>query len=132
MDTRRDFIFIADLVDVVCKALDGRGSCGAYHISSGSDYSIKELFDATVKCLGVKLDKPVEVKPRLPDDVFTILIDPSKTNADFQWKASTPLEQGVRAAIEWYQKNGITQTFTHLRSAEHEAKPAAQAKGLAA
>ncbi|MCE5279257.1 MAG: NAD-dependent epimerase/dehydratase family protein [Planctomycetaceae bacterium] len=115
MDTRRDFIYIQDLVDCVVPALDGKGHKGAYHISSGSDYSIKELFDATIAALGIKLDKPVEVRPRNPDDTYTILLDPSKTQQDFGWKVKTPLEAGVKAAIEYYQTYGITQTFTHLK-----------------
>ncbi len=115
MNTRRDFIYVNDLVDVVMMALDGRGRRGVYHVSSGSDYSIKELFDATVKALGIRLDRPVEVRERNPDDVFTILIDPSETNRDFGWKTSTPLETGVARAIAWYQAHGITQTFTHLK-----------------
>jgi UDP-glucose 4-epimerase len=41
MDTRRDFVFIDDLVAVVMKAIDGQGASGYYHISSGSDFSIK-------------------------------------------------------------------------------------------
>ncbi|MCR4442595.1 MAG: NAD-dependent epimerase/dehydratase family protein [Peptococcaceae bacterium] len=115
MDTRRDFIYIDDLVDVVMKAVDGRGIKGAYHISSGTDYSIKELFDATVKALNISLEKEVEVRPRNADDVYTILLDPSKTNNDFDWKTSTPLEIGVHKAIEWYKTHGITQTYTHLK-----------------
>lgn len=118
MNTRRDFIFINDLVEVVIKAINGEGEKGYYHISSGSDYSIKELFDETVKALGVSLENEVEVRERNPDDVFTILIDPKKTNQDFNWKVSTPLEEGVRAAVEWYKIYGITQTFTHLRMEE--------------
>lgn len=94
MDTRRDFIFIDDLVEVVLKAIRGMGAKGYYHISSGSDFSIKELFDATVKALGIKLDKDVEVRPRGADDVYTILLDPTKTNRDFQWQTKTPLEEG--------------------------------------
>ena len=120
MDTRRDFIYIDDLVDVVMKALDGTGS-GVYHISSGSDYSIKELFDATIATLGLTLDKPVEVKPRLPDDVFTILIDPSRTNKDFAWKTSTPLSVGVERAIAYYKHFGVSQTFTHLKQVDEPA-----------
>jgi UDP-glucose 4-epimerase len=116
MDTRRDFIYVKDLTAVVIKALNGKGTKGYYHISSGSDYSIKELFDATLKALNIKLDKDVEVRPRGEDDVFTILIDPSKTNTDFDWKVNTPLETGIKAAIEWYKKYGITQTFTHLKT----------------
>ncbi len=116
MDTRRDFIFVDDLIEVVVKALNGMGSPGYYHISSGTDYSIKELFDGTVKALEIQLDEEVEVRPRSEDDVFTILIDPSKTNQDFDWQASTPLEDGIKAAIEWYKEHGITQTFTHLKN----------------
>lgn len=118
MNTRRDFIYVQDLVDVVVKALDGRGHKGFYHISSGGDYSIKELFDATVKAMGIKLENEVEVRERHPDDVFTILLDPSKTNQDFDWKISTPLEEGVARAIAYYQEHGISQTFTHLKGAE--------------
>jgi UDP-glucose 4-epimerase len=116
MDTRRDFIYIQDLVDVVMKAIYGKGEMGFYHISSGSDYSIQELFDAVVKALGIKLDTPVEVRQRHPDDVFTILIDPIKTEKAFDWKVTTPLDVGVKAAIEYYKVYGITQTFTHLKN----------------
>jgi UDP-glucose 4-epimerase len=116
MDTRRDFIFVDDLVAVVIKALKGMGSKGYYHISTGGDYSIKELFDATLKALDIKLEKDVEVRQRGEDDVFTILIDPSKTKKDFEWIPKTPLEDGIKSAIEWYKVNGITQTFTHLKN----------------
>lgn len=118
MDTRRDFIYVDDLVSVVVKAINGEGKKGYYHISSGSDYSIKELFDETLLALNIKLEKEVEVRPRNPDDVFTILIDPSKTNHDFNWKVQTPLRVGVKHAIDWYKKHGITQTYTHLKPVE--------------
>jgi UDP-glucose 4-epimerase len=113
MDTRRDFIFIDDLVDCVMKAVDGTGH-GAYHISSGSDYSIKELFDETVAALRINLERPVEVRPRHPDDAYTILLDPSRTITEFGWRVTTPLKEGVARAIDWYKQYGISQTFTHL------------------
>ncbi len=124
MDTRRDFVYIDDLVDCVMRAVDGKGKKGAYHISSGSDYAIKELFDETINALGMKLEKDVEVRPRLPDDAFTILLDPTKTNADFGWKTSTPLTYGVQKAIDYYQHFGIQETFTHLRQVEDHKKAA--------
>ncbi|HKP38219.1 MAG TPA: NAD-dependent epimerase/dehydratase family protein [Pyrinomonadaceae bacterium] len=119
MDTRRDFVYIDDLVEVVLKAIDGQGERGFYHVSSGSDYSIKELFDATVAALGMNLEKPVEVRPRNPDDAFTILLDPSKTKQDFDWQVRTPLGKGVDAAIRYYGEYGITQTFTHLKHSDN-------------
>jgi UDP-glucose 4-epimerase len=115
-DTRRDFLFVTDLVDVVVKALDGRGS-GAYHVSSGSDVSIKQLFDATTTALNLgEID--VEVRPRAADDAESILLDPSRTNADFDWKTSVSMEDGVAQAIAWYQEHGIEQTYTHLKEEE--------------
>jgi UDP-glucose 4-epimerase len=116
MDTRRDFVFVEDLVDVAMKALDGGGESGAYHVSSGSDVSIKELFDATVKAMAIELEDEVEVRPRNPDDAPSILLDPSKTERDFDWEARTPLEGGVAKAVDYYREHGVAETFTHLKS----------------
>lgn len=115
MNTRRDFVYIDDLIDAVEKAVDGAGTGGFYHISSGADYSIKELFDETVAALGLTLAEPVEQRERNPDDVFSILLDPSRTERELSWRTRTPLARGVRAAIAYYQEYGIAETFTHLR-----------------
>ena len=118
MDTRRDFIFVDDLVDLVLMALEGKGDAGVYHASSGSDYSIKELFDLTVNALAITLDEPVEQRPRSEDDAYTILIDPSKTIDTYGWTPETPLSDGVSRTVEWYRQRGIDQTYTHLKQTE--------------
>jgi UDP-glucose 4-epimerase len=123
VDTRRDFLYVDDLVAVAMKAIDGVGESGIYHVSSGSDVSIKELFDATVNAMGVELDEEVEVRPRNPDDAPSILLDPSKTERDFEWSARTPLEEGVGKAIEYYREYGVTETFTHLKPIEAPERP---------
>jgi UDP-glucose 4-epimerase len=126
MDTRRDFIFVDDLTDCVLKAIDGQGRSGPYHISSGSDYSIKELYDATIKALDLDDLDEVEVRPRNPDDAPTILLDPSQTERDFDWRVTTPLEEGVSRAIDYYREYGIEETFTHLKEVEPADEPADQ------
>lgn len=113
MDTRRDFVFVDDMVDCIVQAVDGKGK-GTYHLSSGSDYSIKELFDETLASLGMQMN--VEVRPRQPDDVFSILLDPSRTKADFGWSVKTPLKKGVDDTIKYYQECGIEETYTHLKA----------------
>jgi UDP-glucose 4-epimerase len=123
MDTRRDFIYVQDLIDLVVAALDGQGEGGAYHASSGSDFSIKELFDATVAALALDPAPEVEVRERNPDDTYTILLDPSRTQAEFSWSPTTPLEQGVAAAVAYYRDHGIEETYTHLKLAD-EKQPA--------
>jgi len=122
MDTRRDFLFIEDMLPVVLQAVDGRGDRGVYHIASGRDFAITELYEATVKALGLTRAGDVEVRPRGLDDAYTILLDPSKTYRDFAWKATTPLEVGVSAAVDWYQRYGVSQTFTHLNLPDKKAR----------
>jgi UDP-glucose 4-epimerase len=118
MDTRRDFIFVDDLVSVVVQAVvDGVGH-GHYHVSTGSDYAIRELFDATTAALGIELEQDVEVRPRSDDDAYTILLDPSRIRADFGWDVTIPLEDGVARATDYYREFGISETYTHLRVAE--------------
>ena len=121
MDTRRDFVFIEDLVEVVLLAMEGNPPSGPYHVSSGADYAIKDLFNATIKALAINPTPEVEVRPRSDDDAYTILLDPSKTNATFGWKASTPLETGVARTVEWYKRFGVSQTYTHLKMVEEQA-----------
>jgi UDP-glucose 4-epimerase len=123
-DTRRDFIFVDDLVDCVVSCIDRPEVRGAYHIATGSDFAIKELFEATLKGMGLPADTPVDVRPRNEDDVYTILLDPSRTERDMAWKATTALEIGVGRAIAWYRANEVGQTYTHLKLG---AKPEAEA-----
>lgn len=115
MDTRRDFIFIDDLVAITVRAIDGEGESGSYHVSSGGDVSIKELFDATTAAMGISLENDVEVRERHPDDAYTILLDPKATHDQFQgWKADHDLADGVKRTVEYYREFGITETYTHL------------------
>ena len=116
-DTRRDFIFIDDLVDCVVGAVDGKGD-GTYHISSGSDFAIKELYDAVVEALRLNDAPEVEVRERHADDAPTILLDPSRTADDFGWDVSTALTAGVQQTVEYYKTHGISETYTHLRQTE--------------
>ncbi|MFH1070339.1 MAG: NAD-dependent epimerase/dehydratase family protein [Candidatus Glassbacteria bacterium] len=113
VNSRRDFVFVQDLVRILMQAVDGRGSRGYYHVSTGADYSIKEIYEAVTGAMGINTS--AEERERGKDDAPTILLDPSKTYRDFDWKAETPLRDGIRAAVEWYGKNGVGETYTHLK-----------------
>jgi len=117
VDTKRDFIYIDDVVDCTCKAIRSSVKKGYYHISTGTDHTIKELFERTLEILGKnKTEIVVDYVEKGPDDVNTILLDPSQTMLDFDWKPMTSFSEGVRKAISWYQENGISQTYTHLKN----------------
>lgn len=115
--SRRDFVFVKDLARTVVKACDGVGS-GAYHFSSGADVSVLELYDAVVKAMGIADYPEPEVRDLAPDDVFSILLDPSRTFSDFGSIEFTPIETTVAEAIYYYQEHGTLGEYTHLRLGE--------------
>jgi len=113
-NARRDFVFVKDLARVVLKAIDGTGH-GAYHFSSGKDIAIQELYDAVVNALDVQGKPKAEVKELSADDVFSILLDPSRTFQDFGQIEFTPLQETVSAAMAYYKQHGTLGEYTHLR-----------------
>lgn len=112
--SRRDFVFVKDLARVVLQACDGTGR-GAYHFSSGTDVDIKALYDAVVRAMNVPQYPEPEVRDIGPDDAFSILLDPSRTLADFGEITFTSLEDTVSAAVSYYEEHGTLGEYTHLR-----------------
>lgn len=113
-NSRRDFVFVRDLAHHIIKAFDGVGS-GAYHFSSGSDVSIKTLYDEVVEALGITDYPQPDLVPIGDDDVGSILLDPSKTARDFGDFTFTPLKETVSQAVHYYQEHGVEHEFTHLK-----------------
>ena len=56
-----------------------------------------------------------ELRPLGPDDSPSILLDPSRTVADFGAVSFTPLRETVRAAVEYYRTFGMQGGYTHLK-----------------
>ena len=112
--SRRDFVYVRDLARTVLKACDGVGH-GAYHFSSGSDVAISELYDAVVKAMDIDPYPQAEMRDLGPDDVASILLDPSRTFADFGRIDFTPIQAPLNAAIRYYRKHGTLGEYTHLK-----------------
>lgn len=111
---RRDFVSADDLARVVTKAVDGQGH-GTYHFSSGKDVAIKEVYDAVVRAMKFNDYPEPELKPLAPDDAPSILLDPSRTFADFGSITFTPMEKVIADSILHYQEHGVEGGFTHLK-----------------
>jgi UDP-glucose 4-epimerase len=115
VDSRRDFIFVDDLVRLAVAA--GTRGNGIYHASTGTDISIYALYLAVTGAMGLDLPEPI-VRERAPDDVATLLLDPIDTLLEYGWAANTPLVTGIHEAVEWYQAHPPERTFTHLQQLE--------------
>lgn len=111
---RRDFVFVKDLAHAVLKACDGVGK-GTYHFSSGADVAIMELYSAVVEAMKLPDYPEPEVRDIGPDEAPSILLDPSRTFADFGLIEFTPMKETVKAAVEYFQKFGVYGGYTHLK-----------------
>lgn len=114
---RRDFVFVKDLARNVLKAVDGVGH-GAYHFSSGTDVAIQELYDAVVNAMALPEYPQPDVRELGPDDAPSILLDPSRTFADFGDIEFTPLSQTAAEAVAYYREYGVQGGYTHLKHTE--------------
>lgn len=113
--TRRDFVSVRDLAPVVLRACDGVGH-GAYHFSSGTDVAISELYHAVIDAMGLAHPPEPQVRDPGPDDVLSILLDPTRTLADFGPIAFMPIRRTVAEAVAYYREHGTQGEYTHLRA----------------
>lgn len=99
----RDFIYVADLVDVMLEALERCGNCDPINIGSGQLVTIRESVEIILKLAGhtgaeviYDASKPSTIPIRLAD------LTKAKLLMGFQPKVS--LEDGLRETIEWYRE----------------------------
>ena len=116
---RRDFTYIDDIVEGVIRVLDrpappnpdwdganpDPGSSKApwrvYNIGNNSPIELMDYIGAIEKALGKKAE--LEMLPLQPGDVPDTYADVSDLVEQFNYKPSTPVEQGVANFIAWYR-----------------------------
>lgn len=111
VNTRRDMVYVSDLVDAVMTAVDGQVA-GKFDICSGAHLPIEQLYWAVAGELGVDTE-PGRI-PAGSDDVKEMELDQTLAVTRLDWKPRVRLEDGVASAVAWYRENGISETYTHL------------------
>lgn len=110
-DTKRDMVYVKDLIDLVTLAID-EGASGKYDVCSGIHRPIADLFRAVAMSLDSE-DIPHLVDAP-PDDVKQMDLNPSRALTDFGWAPIWSLGGGVQTAVDWYREHGVGETYTHL------------------
>ena len=114
-DTLRDFLDMSDFLNFMDIAIKADAPTGVFNLASGEAHSIKEIFDIVSDYLGLGL-KEVPVVPPAADDVPVVSLDASETTRVFGWKASVGFSETIRRQLAWYDKHGVTDVFSHLKS----------------
>ena len=93
-DTQRDFLDMSDFIAFMDLAIQEGAPTGTYNISTGEPHTIKDIFDSV--CAYLELgDIEVPIVPPGDDDVPAVYLDPSKTEADFGWKAKVGFDDMI-------------------------------------
>lgn len=99
---RREFLYVDDLADALVFLLKTYSGEKHVNVGTGTDVSIKELAEAIVKTVGYK--GRLKFDHSKPDGTPRKLLD-VRMLRDMGWTATTPLEQGLDQAYEWYREN---------------------------
>lgn len=114
-DTSRDFLDMSDFIAFMDLAIKQDAPTGVFNIASGEAHSIKEIFDIVTDYLSLGV-KEVPVVPPAADDVSVVSLDASETTRVFDWKANIGFSETIRRQLQWYDKHGVTDVFSHLQS----------------
>jgi UDP-glucose 4-epimerase len=114
-DAVRDFLDMADFIDLMDLVLHEDGPIGIFNVSTGLGHSIKEVFAAVAAYLGVDLAASVPVVPVGADDVAAVVLDPAHTFAVLGWEAKVDFGETIRRVLCWYDAHGVSATYSHLK-----------------
>lgn len=114
-DTSRDFLAMDDFLAFMDMAVLPDAPTGVFNIASGQAHSIKEVFDLVAAYLG-KGPMDVPVVPPAADDVPVVALDASDTLHAFGWSARIGFADTIHRQLAWYDKHGVTDVFSHLKT----------------
>ncbi len=98
----RDYVYVDDVVDANILAIQ-KGKCDAYHVSTGIETSVIELFNTIQKALNVNIGF-IQGLPRIGDPQRAVFSN-NKLKNELGWSPKTSLEDGVKKTAEWARLN---------------------------
>ncbi len=114
-DTVRDFLDMEDFFALLDKAMSPDAAQGVFNVSTGRGHSILDVYRAVASALGMDVaDAPVV--PPGADDVAAVVLDPSRTEAAFDWRAQVSFEESIARMVAWYDEHGVRAIYSHLRA----------------
>ncbi len=99
---RREFLYVEDLGDAVCFLMEHYDSPEIINVGVGDDLTIAELAGLIGRVVG--FEGEIVFDHTKPDGTPRKVLDVGRCAA-LGWRATTPLEAGIRATYRWYLAN---------------------------
>lgn len=116
-DSVRDFLDMEDFFALLDRVLADDVPTGVFNVSTGEGRSIHDIYVAVAAHLGIE-PPPVKIVPVGADDVPAVVLDPSLTESTFGWRAQSDFQATIRRQLQWYDKHGVTDIYSHLSAAK--------------
>lgn len=112
-DTVRDFLDMGDFITLMDLVMNDESVKGVFNISTGEGHSIKDVYDAVARYLGM-IPPAVPIVPVGTDDVPIVVLDPSETKRVLGWRAKVSFVETINNQLRWYEDYGVIDIFSHL------------------
>jgi UDP-glucuronate 4-epimerase len=95
----RAFTYVADGVEATMAAMDAAPAGAVYNVGGGAEATMRDAIAVLERVSGRTLE--LIEQPAAKGDVRRTAPDASRIERELGWRATTPLEDGLRAQWEW-------------------------------
>ena len=99
----REFLYVDDAAEGILLAAEHYDDPDPVNLGSGEEISVKDLAELIAKLVG--FEGSLRWDASKPDGQPRRRLDTARAEKSFSFKASTPMEEGLRTTIEWYVAN---------------------------
>ena len=97
----RDFIYVADVVDVLIESLDKLE--GVYNVGTGKEISVLDLIEGIKNVSGIDIKS--EHRDAIPGEVIRSCLDSSNIFKALNWQPKHNLKDGLDLTYRWFKEN---------------------------
>ncbi|MCI0479858.1 NAD-dependent epimerase/dehydratase family protein [Candidatus Uhrbacteria bacterium] len=98
----RDFVYVTDVVDAMLAALDRPKAAGPYHIGTGVETTIRDLFTKMTKETGYR--SRARKGPKDRDAVVRSALDARRAKLEIGWMPKVGLDEGLHETVAWFRE----------------------------
>ncbi|MER5176492.1 MAG: NAD-dependent epimerase/dehydratase family protein [Candidatus Nitrosocosmicus sp.] len=99
-NTKRDFLFIDDFINLVLKILNKfPEGYNVYNAGYGKSNSLEEIIKIIEKITGIKINILYDKSIR-PNDIIEMVADITRVTKSFDWKPQIDIEEGLRLTLK--------------------------------
>jgi len=99
----REFLYVEDAAEGLVRATERYDGDDPFNLGSGQEINIKELANLIARLTG--FEGQITWDTSKPNGQPRRALDTSRALDYFGFQAKTPLQEGLRRTIEWYEKN---------------------------